>query len=796
MAGRAALRWSLRGLKWLLIALAAIAILLLVWLGIVLGASKPKLDGEIAAAELSAPVTVARDAEGVPVITGATRADVAFALGYLHGQERFFQMDTLRRVAAGELSALVGGAAMTLDRSHRVHRLRARARRTVAAMPPPERALLDRYVAGVNRGLGELGASPFEYSILFARAEPWRPEDTVLSVYAMYLNLQSAVPRLELDRAHAEKRGGRALADLLYPQGTELDAALDGSRLPETPLPERLPPMQPLPRQLETAALAGEVPVLGSNNMAVAGPLSTSGAALVANDMHLGLPVPGTWYRAQLIVRPAPGSGEQPLSVAGVTLPGAPTVVAGSNGRIAWGYTNSYIDTADAVIVEPVPGRPGFYRTPAGPRPIRRATEQLCNGDDCEDMSVEETIWGPIVGKDAFGRTIAMRWTAHDRGAIRLGATAAMEQAGSVAEAIAIAHRSGIPHQNFTVGDRAGNVAWTVIGRVPARYGFDGRDAVSFADGNRGWRGYLPPPDVPRVINPPHGRIWTANARVVGGEDYAKLGDGRYDAGVRAGRIRDLLFAKDRFGPRDFLSIQLDDRNARNDFWQEIMLAELAKRPRDPRFAAMIGPVRDWGGRAVPDSVGYRLIDVFRTAIRNELHLAFLGQPEKPRRTYASNQSEGTLRRLLRERPSALVPPGHRNWEGFMGSALEKVAEEVEEAGGGVAAFRWGEVGRAGVRHPLSRSIPGLRWLTDPKDVAVPGDAVTVRAQRPGSGASERFAVSPGFERDGVFHMPGGQSGHPWAPYYLAGHRAWVEGRPTPFLPGPARWTLRFSPAR
>jgi penicillin G amidase len=796
MAARTALRWGWRGLKWLLIALLAIILLLLLWLGIVLDRSKPKLEGEIAAAELSAPVTVARDAEGVPVITGATRADVAYALGYLHGQERFFQIDTLRRVAAGELSALVGGAAAKLDRQNRVHRFRARARRTVAAMPPSERAFLDRYVAGVNRGLAELGASPFEYAILRGKPEPWRPEDTVLAVYAMYLNLQPSTPQLELDRARAEQRGGRALADLLYPQGTELDAPLDGSRLPETPLPERLPPMPVLPRQLETAALAGEAPVLGSNNWAVAGPLSTSGAALVANDMHLGLPVPGTWYRAHLIVRPAPGSAERPLSIAGVTLPGGPTIVAGSNGRIAWGFTNSYIDTSDAVIVEPVPGRPGFYRTPDGPRPIRRATERLCIGSECEDMVVEETIWGPIVGKDAFGRTIAMRWTAHDPGAIRLGAPAGMEGAGSVAEALGIAHRSGIPHQNLVVGDRAGNVAWTIIGRVPARDGFDGRDAVSFADGTRGWRGYLPPREVPAFVNPPHGRIWTANARVMGGADYAKLGDGRYDTGLRAGRIRDLLFARNRFGPRDFLAIQLDDRNARNDFWQPVLLAELDKRKGDPRFAAMIGPVQGWGGRAVPGSVGYRLIDVFRTAIRNELHLAYLGAPEKPRRTYASNQSEGSLRRLLRERPPALVPPDHRSWDSVLAAALDEVAKEVDKAGGDVAAFRWGEVGRAGVRHPLSGAIPGLAWLTDPKDVALPGDAVTVRAQRPGSGASERFAVSPGFEREGIFHMPGGQSGHPWSPYYLAGHQAWVEGRPTPFLPGPARWTLRFVPSR
>ena len=298
---------------------------------------------------------------------------------------------------------------------------------------------------------------------------------------------------------------------------------------------------------------------------------------------------------------------------------------------------------------------------------------------------------------------------------------------------------------------------------------------------------------MPVVANPAAGRIWTANTRVVGGADYAKLGDGRYDTGARAGRIRDLLFARTRFEPRDFLAIQLDDVSVRNRFWQQIMAAELARRQRDPRFAAMIGPVAQWGGRAVPDSTGYRLVAAFREAVVSNFYEAYLGKPEKPRTSYSASQGEGTLRRLLSARPKALVPPGHRDWDGFISAALDETAGEVDEVGA-VAAFTWGEVSRAGVHHPLAPSIPGLGWLTDPKDVAVPGDASVVRAQWRQAGASERFAVSPGHERQGLFHMPGGQSGHPLAPYYLAGHQAWVEGRSTPFLPGPARWMLTLAP--
>jgi penicillin amidase len=485
------------------------------------------------------------------------------------------------------------------------------------------------------------------------------------------------------------------------------------------------------------------------------------------------------------------------MDATGVTLPGTPFLVAGSNGRVAWGYTNSYIDTSDAVVVDWVDAKAGTYRTPAGVATVRRIDERLCVKTDCETLPVSETIWGPIVARDAFGRDIAMRWTAHEVDAIRLGAALDLERAGSVGEAVAIAQRSGIPQQNFTVGDAAGNIAWTIIGRVPRRIGFDGQEAVSFADGKRRWDGYLTPAETPLVMNPANGRIWTANSRVVGGEGFAKLGDGGYDTGARAGRIRDLLLAKQRFGPRDFLAIQLDDTATRNRFWQQLMLAELAKRD-DPRLTAMVAPVKGWGERALPASVGYRLVDQFRKQAVEGLYEAWLGVPDSGgmRRTYVASQSEGPARRLLRERPAALVPKGYGSWDGYMDHVLDAVADDVDaQAGGTLARYSWGEVGRAGISHPLARAIPPLAWVTNPKDVAVPGDKPTVRAAAPGFGASERFAVSPGREAEGLFHMPGGQAGSPRTPYYLAGHDAWVKGLPTPFLPGPARWRLELQPA-
>jgi penicillin amidase len=759
-----------------------------------LGRSVPQLEGEVALAGLSAPVAVTRDAMGTPTIIGASRADVAHALGYLHAQDRFFRMDMQRRLAAGELSALMGDATADVDRSIRVHRFRARAAAMVAALPPAERAVLNAYVAGVNQGLVSLKAVPFEYLLLRGEPLPWTAEDTVLTVFAMYINLQPVVPRRELDLARAQKSLGAEMAAFLYPLTTPLDAPIDGSVLPEPPMPTGPKPLAAPPAVAALPDVRLDETV-GSNNWAVGGALTASGAALVANDMHLGLDVPAIWYRARLVVKGG-------VDATGVTLPGTPFLVAGSNGRVAWGYTNSYIDTSDAVVVEWIDEAAGTYRTPAGPATVKRIDERLCVRAACETLPVKETIWGPIIGKDAFGRTIAMRWSAHEADAIRLGPALDLERAANVSEAIAIAQRSGIPQQNFTVGDAAGNIGWTIIGRVPRRQGFDGQEAVSFADGSKRWDGYLTPEETPSVVNPAAARIWTANSRVVGGADYAKLGDGGYDTGARAGRIRDLLLAKDRFAPADFLAIQLDDRQARNDPWAAMLLKELEKRD-DPKLKAMIPLVKAWGGRAVPGNVGYRLVDQFRKRAVEGLYEAWLGKPDKAlrQRTHAPAQAEGPARRLLHERPAGLVPNGFASWDAYVDHVLAGVVADVGEAAGGdLARYTWGAdggtVGRADIRHPLSRAVPLIGRLTDPVDVAVPGDRATVRAQAPGFGASERFAVSPGREAEGLFQMPGGQAGNPRTPWYLSGHEDWLKGRPTPYLPGPAKWTLEMKPAR
>lgn len=771
------------GLAALAMLIALIVIAILAWFALRLERSAPRLDGAVRAPGLSATVTIARDADGVPTITGRTRSDVAYATGYLHAQERYFQMDQLRRVAAGELGSLFGAAGLEIDRVTRVHLFRQRARMLLARMKPTERKLLDAYVAGVNRGLQDLRAAPFEYALLRKVPARWLPEDTLLVVYAMYLDLQGTLPELELNRARAAARVGHGMADLLYPLGGELDAPLDGSVAPAPILPPALGPA--------TVGQPGRMPaepfVKGSNNWAIGGRLTTTGAAMVANDMHLRTAMPNTWYRARLIV---PGQ----LHVIGVTLPGSFPMVVGSNGHVAWGFTDAYIDSHDAVIVEPVKGRPNWYRTPHGPRRISVRRELLC-AQTCSAMIVRGTIWGPIVARLPDGREVADRWMAHDANAIGLAPMLAMERVKSVGEAVAAAHRLALPDENIVIGDDAGHIGWTIAGQVPRRFGWNGRDAVSFADGRKGWAGYLPPDAIPTIIDPPSARLWTANARVVGGAAIAKLGDGGYDDGARAREIARRLFLRERFAERDLMAIQLDTTSLRAHFWQGLLLTTL-RRHAEPEFAAMVAPVRAWDGRADAGSVGYRLIRTFRAALLAKAYAAYVGPAtEAAPKGHAMSSSETSMRILLRAQPPQLVPPGYRDWHSFLDAGLVDLATAVrDDTGGTLAAFTWGRWLHADVRHPLARAIPFLRWITDPRDQAMSGDSGTPRAQYRGMGASERLVVSPGHEAQGLFHMPGGQSGSPWSPYYLAGHRDWVEGRPTPLLPRETRWILRLVP--
>ena len=785
-------RWIVR----LFVALfaAAVVIISLGWL--TLRGSLPQLDGNIATAGISAPVSIIRDAAGIPTISAENRGDLAFALGYVHAQDRFFQMDLIRRNAAGELSAIFGPAAIARDRHNRLHRFRSRAEAALGALSVIELKVLQSYASGVNAGLANLDAKPFEYYVLGMEPAPWQPADSLLVAYAMFLDLND-------ERAAKDQQRG-IIAEVLSPAFL---AWIDPLKTPwDAPLLGDVPPMAEIPGpdliDLRTTELvagefseAGPPPVLGSNNWAVSGKLTASGRALVSNDMHLSLNVPTIYYRGRLVT-----TGSRPIDVSGVTLPGQPLIIAGSNGHIAWGYTNSNGDWSDAVQLTPG-ATPGTYRTPDGDLPFTKHVEQIAvKGGEPVELEVRETIWGPVDDESIIrDAEIAISWIAHHTEATNLGIMR-LESAQTVAEALDIANGIVMPPQNFVVGDENGDIGWTISGQIPLRGDFDPRVPADWSQ-QHGWLGWLPANEYPRVVNPPGGRIWTANSRVIDGEQLRILGNGGYAFGPRARQIRDALLARENFTPQDMLAIQDDDRAVYLAEWQALLDGLLE---RNVEVAPELGDyqrlVTEWIPRAVPESVGYRLVRSFRNELRRRMSDALMAPVREAYgadiRLQRSRQFDAPLWSIIHEKPEHLLPANYGSWDEFMLDAVRAArAGLLEGSSGDLASRTWGEFNTASIRHPLSSAVPGLSgWLDMPAE-PLRGDADMPRAQGSDWGASERFSVSPGDESGGLLHMPGGQSGHPLSEFYRSGHAAWVSGESTPFLPGAGQYELILRPA-
>ncbi|MRV74309.1 penicillin acylase family protein [Duganella sp. FT92W] len=804
-----------------LVALVALA----VWF--FLRGSLAQLDGRRTVPGLSADVTIARDGQGVPTITGASRLDVAYATGFVHAQDRYFQMDLLRRSAAGELSELFGPKALPLDKEHRLHRFRARAQRMVDTMPAAERALLDRYVAGVNDGLNNLGARPFEYGLVGMSPRPWSAADSLLVGWAMFFDLQGAQEARELARGWVKDNTTPEQLAVLLPEATKWDAPLDAADIPaaNAPFPAQAPawwgkagaveskrlglnrPAASLAQagtgELYGMAQAGGADVtgmVGSNNWAVAGSRSNDGGAIVSDDMHLGFQLPHIWYRAVLMV---PHQGES-RRIVGVTLPGTPMVIVGSNGHVAWGFTNSYGDYLDLVALATDASRPGQVRTPAGwEKPVVYDEPILVKGAAAEPFKVTETSLGPVrdIGAGDNQRRYALHWVAHVPGAVNFNGMR-LESANTLDEALAIATSMGIPAQNFVAGDSKGNIGWTIAGALPKRAqpGIAATFPLTADSAASGWNGLLAPGAYPQVRNPAGGQLSTANSRQLLGAGADLIGDGGFDLGARTRHVRDSVAALGaKTDEKGVYSVALDDRAIFMGTWRERALALLdeqaiAGNPKRQEARALLE--KSWSGRASVDSVGYRIARTYMWSLYETLYgganteLARLN--EKSDMMAASTRWPAVIARVLDEQPAGWLPAQYASWKELQLAALDRAVAELTKDGKKLADATWGARNRQIIMHPIANAVPALRgWLSAPAD-PMPGDSNMPRVAGPKFGQSERMVVSPGHEERGIFNMPGGQSGHPLSPYFLAGHGDWVSGKATPLLPGDTKHMLTF----
>lgn len=785
-------------------ALAVIVVLLVgvaIALAVFLHGSAPQLDGSVKLAGLSAPVTVTRDALGVPTITAANPLDLYRVIGFLHAQDRFFQMDLMRRLAAGELAALVGPGAVKFDEQHRLFRLRAVVRIVLAQATPEQRAMINAYADGVNAGLAALKTRPFEYGLLRQRPQPWQPEDSVLVIFAMYFQLQDPYDRRASGLALMRDSLPKPLFDFLNAQGTQWDAPIIGEPNATLPIPaSNVVDLRNWAKadfaNIGTASLA-ETEVVGSNSFAVDAAHSKDGHAILANDMHLGLAVPNIWYRAQFNYRAADGA---PVSVTGVTLPGLPIIVVGSNGHVAWGFTNSYGNWTALVNLHLKPGDPNGYLMPDGWRAFSHHQEIIrVAGHKPVVMQVTDTIWGPVVGSDHNGVLRAVHWIADDPSATN-AELGDMAQAHNIQQAMAVANRAGMPEQNILVADSAGHIAWSIAGKIPVRSGYDPEFPAYWDKAGVGWSGWLAPDRYPRVVDPPSGRLWTANARVVNGTMLMEIGDGGYDLGARAQQIRDDLMSKNKFTPAEMLAVELDDRAVFLGRWRSLLLqlltpGTLREHPRRVQFREY---VENWAGAAAVNSVGYRLVRDFRQQVDQTVFEALTAPCKKldPKFDYrVLSQREGPLWALLTQQPPNLLNPKYKSWNDLLLTAVDQIIKQLWLPGSGLSTRTWGERNTVRIQQPMTRGLALLGHWLDMQPVQLPGDNNMPRVQGVDFGASERMDVEPAHEQNGIFEMPTGQSGYPWSAYYRNSEPAWEQGAPTAFLPGVPQHTLHFQPA-
>ena len=760
-------------------ALAALILLGIAAIYFTIRMSLPQLSGEAALAQVKNPVTVTRDVAGTVVITTPDFLDAMRALGYVHAQERFFEMDLTRRSAAGELSELFGKATLKIDQDKRLHRFRARLTANLAQSSDDDRKLLAAYTEGVNSGLAALPVKPWQYLLLQSNPQPWRDVDSLLVVAEMYSTLQLNSLNRAFANAALRETVSEHLFNWLRPAGGRWDAAIDGSTYEPAPLPTaaELDTRNAKTSVASVERFAQEDPEMlssiGSNNWAVGGALSKHGGGILADDMHLNLGVPNIWFRAEFHLQ----EGSAVRRIAGVTLPGVPALVVGSNGHIAWGFTNTEGRWFD------------WVKMPAGEAVTEQREEILVNGEAAVPLVVKETRLGPVAHV-WHKQDYALSWTAYLPGAINANLSKLMF-AESVDTALPIAQQSGMPHQNILIVDKAGNAAWTVAGRMPARFAGETPFWPGFRTPEGLPRAWLPPSEYPLVKNPPDARLWTANNRQMGNDAGAKISEGGFDLGARAQQIRDRLREQKQFDEAGLYAIQLD-RDARfMKHWADLLkaVAEKGTGADDKEMARLLAA---WNGKADADQVGYRLARGFRVRVIEELWSAWIktAAPDLGMAIAWDGRAEYPVWAAIEARAPHLLPKAYASWEAFLQAQSEAVAKELKESDGSLERATWGRRNTARIIHPFSRVLPALGTFLNMPATPLPGDGNMPMVLTPNAGASERMVVAPGHEETAILVMPGGQSGHPMSPFYGAGHQNWLDGKPAPLLAGETRYSL------
>ncbi len=751
--------------------LAAVLILVLILTGVTAGAiwlTLPPASGMVAIPGLSAPVDITYDADGIPRIKAANQLDAAAALGYAHARDRMFQMDLMRRAASGRLSEIAGEATLGMDKMMRVLGLRRHAVADLEGLPDDTRAMLDAYARGVNAWIGRKGRFAAPEFLVLGAPEPWTPVDSLLWAKTMGLWL-SMNWRQELARLALAGNVPPALMDTLWPPRRD-NAGPDAQTIPSgTPAirhaasdgrstlaatATRLAALLPdFPRPFTRPAAA-------SNEWAVDGRHSATGAPLLAGDPHLELGFPGIWYLARI---------ETPAGVlAGATAPGIPFLVLGRNSHIAWTFTTTGADVQD-IFIE-TPAGQGQYQTPDGPRPFDVREEAIgVRGEDEQLLIVRETRHGPVISDldNPAGPILAVSMGNLQAGDTAAAGLLALNHAISVRQAGQAAAIITSPIQNLLVADSK-TIGQFTTGRVPLRKAGDGTAPVP-GDGSHDWIGWASGDQLPHTVAPASGRLVNGNEPTWPADFPVAMAHDTY-AGWRADRIRTLLAAKDRHTAADFAAMQMD---VQDGFAKAVLPRLLAVNKLGGVPASAQAALRGWDGSAAMDSPAPLIFNAwmdsfYRTLLRRAGIPRGLGAP-------------------VADFVTMVLSPAGARWCGddctpmlrdSLNLAMDGLARRL---GHDVTQWRWGAVHQAVFAHPLLRFVPVLGPAST-ITIATPGDTNTIDAG--GLNAALQDVHGPSFR--GVYDLANldrslfvvapGQSGNPFSPHARDFVTRWRDG--------------------
>jgi penicillin amidase len=769
------------------------------WLYWIARSPLPQLDGSVAVPGISSKVRVVRDEHGAPTIEAATLEDLFFAQGYVTAQDRLWQMDVMRRAAAGELSEVIGEATVKMDREERILGLRLAAEAAEKNITPRDRAYFDAYTRGVNAFLeSHRDHLSLEFRLMKYTPRPWTVTDSLLVGARMVqdLNHYSNPPALTREKVLA-KLGPELTADLYVNSSWRDRPPTEKRRMDEEPATKRddddddddeevdpdggsnritsVTPSALIPEQVDLFRP-------GSNNWVVSGQHTVSGKPLLSNDMHLDHQMPNLWFEGHL--RTTTGS----FDVAGVTLPGVPFVIVGHNQRIGWGFTNVGPTVEDDFIEEF--NAQGQYKTPAGwIDPQHRRETIHVKGKPDVTFDVVTTRHGPIITELLPGETrkIALRWTLQDGEGLVFFDVNTAQNWDEFRKAFSA---FGAPGQNVMYADMDGHIGYQATGRVPIRASGDGSLPVSGSDDAHEWKGWIPYDEMPRVYDPPSGILATANGRIAP-DGYKYSISTEWEAPWRTDRIYRVLESGKKFAPADMLALQMDVSSTYDRFCADKFVYAIdhaAKASDRAKKAAEI--LRDWDGRMSADSPA----PTIETKARGELVRLLLepklgAAPDNPAakaapgtlnwKSYHWAMSSVWLENVLTKQPARWLPEGYSDYGGLLTAAVENAVRQTEDPSkvpSDLSQWKWGNNYPVEIDHLVLSQLPLIGRFTGPGSHPLSGSNYTVKAVGRGFGPSERLTWNFANFDESTLNLVTGESGIFLSPYYMDQWQAWYAG--------------------